>query len=221
MKEEDFLTPKKVPARNEIEDLISIYQRKLIDTGAVIVKGVDEPPFELKSGAKSRIYADHALIGTDRDAFIGMVAGIYGLTSQEFSEYRVMNVDSKLSAQMVGAYSALFGIEQMVFKGDKLLEAEKGSRQQLTGQADNVAILDDVGTSGRTIIEARNVLPKEATVAAFVGLVREPDSFQEALKTHSISANWVVTLDEMLEENFSTFSPKQQETIRNERGVGK
>ena len=222
MKENKHFETRKVLTA-EFEYLKKTYVEELFKTGAVVVRGQDEEPFKLRSGGESYIYVDHAKVGTSRNGFVAMISSIHYVVSQEVGVIdSVMNVDSKLSAQLTGAYSALFGIDMIVFKGEGLLVAERGTKKQLTGGGESVVILDDVGTSGRTIVEASSILKDSAKVKnifAVVGLVREPKIFRKNLLKENIESFFVVTLDDVLQQNFNRFNSSQKQSILKEREI--
>ena len=204
-------------------DLKSIkerYVKGLIDTKAFLVKDIDDEPFTLRSGKKSCMFLDHSKVASSPEAYKAFINGISYLLREvyEAKDFLLCNVDSKISAQMVGSLAYALDKPQIIFKSKELTAIEKGTQRQLTGDMNwdlPVAIPDDVMTGGdgtaKNVADLiREEFPKIVDIQIFVGFIRDPKP--STYKTH-----YILTRDELLDILWNTFSKRQQEAITKER----
>jgi orotate phosphoribosyltransferase len=204
------------------QDIKEKYVRGLLETNAFIVKPIDEEPFTLRSGKKSYMFLDHARVATSKTAYKAFIDAIAYLLKEahESRDFILCNVDSKISAQMVGSLAYILEKPQIIFKSKELTAVEKGTQKQLTGNLDwslPVAIPDDVMTGGDGTAKKVGDLihesfPKIQDIQIFVGFIRE-------LKESTYKTHYVVTRDELIDIVWNTLSPMQQEAVTKERGL--
>jgi orotate phosphoribosyltransferase len=201
------------------------YLISLRKSGAIRILNPKIKPWRLRSGGLSRIYIDHAKISSESEYYITFLNAINELIPKNKS-FIFCNVDSKISAQMTGTMSYLLKKSQIIFKSDELTRLEKGPMQQFTIPKkifDEVFIIDDVGTSGGTVINVVKLLRKKLIskikVTLFVGLVREPQILIKNLKKNKIELKYLATLDELLLYNWDLFTENEREVITQERRI--
>ena len=194
----------------------------LLKNGAICIRNPEEEPFQLRSGGRSRISINFTAIGCDSDSFSALLKAIAVFLPR--NNFVLCNVDSKISPQMVGALAYALHAPQILYKSDELLLTEKGVMKQISipkSIIDSVFILDDVGTSGSTVIKVskliREILGMNIDITLLIGLVREPEVLLAALKEHNIFYKSIVTLDELLTMHWKSFSISQQNAILMER----
>lgn len=194
----------------------------LLETNAFIVKSISEEPFTKRNGQKSYMFLDHSKAALSPRAYKAFIDAIQHLLEQKYkeAEFILCNVDSKISAQMVGSVAYNLDKPQIIYKSSELVAVEKGTQQQLTGDENwdmPVAILDDVMTGGDGT--AKNVgdlvsstFPKIRDVQIFVGFIRNPA--KSTYQTH-----YVLTRDELLDIIWDKLSEEQKEAVNKERGL--
>jgi len=199
------------------------YCNFLYKNKSLCIRNPEEEPYHLRSGGRSRMYIDHAKIGCDSASFSAFVQAIGELLPKN-KPFTLCNVDSKISAQMVGALAYSLIVPQIIYKSDEMVRLEKGPMQQLavpSGKVQSVFILDDVGTTGATVINVakliRNKLGERVPITLLVGLVRDPNIFTEKLKKYSITYRHIITLDELLTIHWGSFTDNQKKAILMER----
>jgi orotate phosphoribosyltransferase len=207
----------------DFEEAKKNYCEYLFKNGSICIRGPEEDSFNLRNGGKSRIYIDHAQIGSNSSSFSSFVDAIGRLLPQD-RDFTLCNVDSKISPQLVGALAYSYKVSQIVYKSDEILRLEKGPMQQLTfptNKTSHIFFLDDVGTTGGTVLNVVNLVRKkmgESTpITLLLGIVRDPEILSEKLKKYNISYKSIATLDELLTMHWSSFSASQQKTILMER----
>ena len=202
------------------QDLKKHYVEGLLETNAFLVKSINETPFTLRSGRNSYIFLDHSKVASSPKAYKAFVDVINALLLKVYGDnnFLLCNVDSKISAQMVGSSAYSLEKPQIVFKSAQLTAIEKGTQRQLTGNLDwnmPVAILDDVMTGGDGT--AKNVgdlilttFSKIRDIQIFVGFVRE-------LKESTYKTHYALTRDELLDIIWEKLSPEQKQAIEKEK----
>lgn len=195
------------------------YIQGLLETNAFIIKSIDEEPFTLRSGAKSYLFLDHSRVATSATAYRAYIDAMAGLLQDMYGEedFVLCNVDSKISAQMVGSLAYILNKPQIIFKSKALTEVEKGTRKELTGNYawdGHIAIIDDVATGGDGT--AKNVadlvktnFPKSSDIQIFVGFVRE-------IKKSTYKMNHVVTRTELIQLVWDQLSEGQKKAVEKE-----
>lgn len=196
------------------------YINGLLETKAILVKSIDEEPFTLRSGRKSYMFFDHSKLAVSPIGYKAFIDAIQYLLQKtyETKSYILCNVDSKISAQMVGSVAYNLEKPQIIYKSNALVAVEKGPQRQMTGDPDwnmPVALLDDVATGsdgtakgvGDLII---NTFPKIKDVQIFVGFIRE-------VKPTTYKMHYLITQKELLDIVWPSLSPKQQQAVEKER----
>lgn len=195
------------------------YVEGLLETNAFLVKSINEEPFTLRSGRKSYLFLDHSKVASSPKAYKAFIDIIMHLLTETYGDknFILCNVDSKISAQMVGAAAYLLQKTQIIFKSKALTTIEKGTERQLTGDETwdkPVVLLDDVTTGGDGT--AKNVgdlilktFPKIKDIQIFVGFIRNPKP--TTFKTH-----YALTRDELLEMVGDKLSLEQQQAVKKE-----
>lgn len=195
------------------------YVEGLIATNAFIVKSINEEPFTLRSGKKSYIFTDHSRVASSPQAFKAFIEVMQHLVIRTYSKNMLFcNVDSKLSAQMVGAVAYNLNKPQIVYKSKALTAIEKGTTNHLTGDktwTSPVAILDDVasgkdGTAKDVGDLVKEAFPKVNDIQIFVGFIRE-------VHPTTYKTNYVLTRDELLAIVWNKLSAEQQHAVEKER----
>lgn len=204
------------------ETLKQNYVEGLVETKSFLVKSIDEIPFTLRSGKQSYMFLDHSKMASSAKAYKAFVDAIEFLLKQEYGDnnFVLCNVDSKISAQMVGSLAYNLSKPQIIYKSKELTEVEKGPQNQLTGDYKSdlpIAIVDDVMTGGDgtaknvadLVIETFSSIPN---IQIFVGFIREPK--ESTYKTH-----YVLTRDELIDIVWDKLSTDQQKAIEKERAT--
>lgn len=202
------------------DELKQNYVKGLIATNAFIVKSMDDEPFTLRSGRKSYMFTDHSRIAASSEAYKALVDAMQALLIKTYSNnnYILCNVDSKISAQLVGSVAYNLSLPQIIYKSKALTAIEKETARQLTGDQawdKPVAVLDDVATGkdgtakevGDLVLEA---FPKIKDIQIFVGFIREPQK-----TTYKI--NYILTRDELLAIVWETLSEGQRQAVQKEK----
>ncbi len=199
------------------------YVDGLLETKAFLVKSIDEEPFTLRSGKQSYLFLDHSRVASSPTAYKAFIDIMIYLVQQAYAEkeFILCNVDSKISAQMVGSVAYLLNKPQIIFKSKKLTAIEKGTQRQMTGDENwdmPVAILDDVMTGGDGT--AKNVadlvtenFPNIKDIQLFVGFIRN-------IKESTYKTHHVLTRDELIAIVWGQLSSAQKQAVDKERSMG-
>lgn len=192
----------------------------LLATDAFIVKPINEEPFTLRSGKKSYLYTDLTKLAASPKDYKTFIEAMQDLLIKTYSNNGVVlcNVDSKISAQIVGAVAYNLQLPQIVYKSKALTAIEKGTTRQLSGDLTwdmPVAILDDVATGGDGTAKdvgdlVCETFPHIANIQIFVGVVRE-------VKKTTYPINYILTRDELLAIVWDKLSAKQKQAVEKER----
>lgn len=195
------------------------YVQGLLETNAFLVKSIDEKPFTLRSGKQSFMFLDHSLVASSPKAYAAFIDIIIFYLHQIYEDkpFILCNVDSKISAQMVGSVAYQLKKPQIIFKSKALTAIEKGPQQQFRGDVSwdlPVALLDDMMSGGDGT--AKNVadllletFPKIKDVQIFVGFVREK-------KPSTFPTHFALTRDELIEIVWDQLARGQQQAIEKE-----
>lgn len=195
------------------------YIAGLLATNAFIVRSINEEPFTLRSGKQSYMFLDHSKVATDPKAYRAFIDIIGELVYETYGDQPILfcNVDSKISAQMVGSLAYLQNRPQIVYKSKALTAVEKGTQTQLTGDYAwdlPVALLDDVMTGGdgtaKNVADlVKDTFPNVKDIRIFVGFIRSPQ--RSTYKT-----SHVLTRNELLGIVGKSLSPEQQQAVEKE-----
>lgn len=201
------------------QDIKQKYIDGLIATNAFIVKSINEEPFTKRSGQKSYIFLDHSKVASSPKGYRAFIDGIQYLLEQSYgtNDFILCNVDSKISAQMAGSVAYNLDKAQIIYKSSRLVEIEKGTFNQLTGDPEwklPVAILDDVVTGGDGTAKGVGDLihaefPYIKDIQIFVGFTREVA--KNTYKTH-----YILTMDELIHIVWNTLSDEQKQAVEKE-----
>jgi orotate phosphoribosyltransferase len=196
------------------------YIDQLLAAKALLVRSIDEEPFTLRSGRKSCMFFDHSILATRPEGFRAFIDVIMALVLDTFGEQKIVlcNVDSKISAQMVGAVAYNLKLPQIIYKSSSLVAVEKGPSRQMTGDTHwnlPVAILDDVMTGGDGTAKGvgdlvKEAFPKIGDIHIFVGFTR-------VVKPSTYPSHHVITQNELLNQAWDTLTKGQQRAIEKER----
>lgn len=195
------------------------YIKGLLETDAFIIKGIDEEPFTLRSGRKSYMFLDHSKLGRSPNAYRAFIDVINTLLMDIYGDHKITlcNVDSKISAQMVGSLAYIANYPQIIYKSRELVAVEKGTRSALTGNydlTDQIAIIDDVATGGDGTAKGvgdmlQESFPHNTGIRIFVGFVRE-------IQATTYPMHHVVTRTELIQLVWKGLTEKQQQAIDKE-----
>ncbi len=195
------------------------YIQGLLDTNAFIVRSINEDPFTLRSGKKSYMFLDHSKLASSPKAYRAFIDIMGELLYEVYNDrpFVLCNVDSKISAQMVGSLAYLQNKPQIIYKSKALTAVEKGTTTQMTGDYTwdvPVAILDDVMTGGDGTAKSvgdlvKEAFPKVKDIRIFVGFIRDPK--KSTYETHHI-----LTRNELLGIVGKKLSPEQQQAVEKE-----
>jgi orotate phosphoribosyltransferase len=196
------------------------YIQGLLDTKAVLIKSIDEEPFTLRSGRESYMFFDHSKLAILPMAYKAFIDGVQYLLKQTYgdNEFILCNVDSKISAQMVGSVAYNLNKPQIIYKSEAMLAAEKGTQRQMTGESSwdmPVAILDDVSTGKDGTAKGVGDLVKKTfskvnDIQIFVGFIR-------IVGATTYKMHYLITQDELLSLIWKDLTSKQQQAIEKER----
>jgi len=198
------------------------YVKGLLETKAILVKSIKEEPFTLRSGKKSYMFLDHSKLATSPKGYKTFIDTIQYLLDETYKNknFILCNVDSKISAQMVGSVAYNLNKPQIIYKSDALVTVEKGPKRQMTGDPEwdlPVAIPDDVatgsdGTAKRVGDLVKETFPKVEDIHIFVGFIRE-------IKKTTYKMHYIITRKELLDIVWSSLKPEQQQAIEKERNT--
>lgn len=201
------------------QKLKQAYIDGLLETNAFLVKSLDEDPFTLRRGKTSRMFLDHSRVASSSKAYRAFIDVILAKVQEIYGQQEILfcNVDSKISAQIVGSAAYILEKPQIVFKSTALTTIEKGTKTQLTGNETwgmPVAILDDVMTGGDGTAKQVADLVKEkfhhiTDVRIFVGFTRDS-------KKSTYPSYHILTRDELIARVWDTLSTGQQQAIEKE-----
>lgn len=204
-----------------LQELKQKYIEGLVATNAFIVKSINDEPFTKRNGQKSYIFLDHSKVTSSPKAYGSFIDAIRYLLEQAYGtkDFVLCNVDSKISPQMVGSVAYTLSKAQIIYKSSRLVEVEKGTLRQLTGDPEwklPVAILDDVATGGDGTAKGvgdliRTEFPSIQDIQIFVGFTRE--IIESTYKTH-----YILTRDELIDKVWDTLSDEQKQAIDKEVG---
>ena len=195
------------------------YLKALVDTKAFLVRAIDEEPFTLRSGKQSCMFLDHSRLAAYPDAYRAYIDVIAALITDTFGQQQITlcNIDSKISAQMVGSLAYILKLPHIIYKSASLTAIEKGTKTQLTGNYETtspIALVDDVASGGDGTAKkvgdlVQQTFPKVTDIHIFVGFVREiiPSTY----KTHH-----VITRAELLQYVWESLSNKQKQAVEKE-----
>ncbi len=195
------------------------YIQGLLETKAILVRSTNEEPFTLRSGRKSYMFFDHSKLASSPKAYKAFIDTIQYQLNETYKKkhFILCNIDSKISAQMVGSVAYNLLKPQIIYKSDALVAVEKGPKRQLTGDPEwdmPVALLDDVATGGDGTAKGvgdliKETFPKIHDIQIFVGFIREIE--ETTYKMH-----YIVTQKELLDIIWPTLKPEQQQAIEKE-----
>jgi orotate phosphoribosyltransferase len=206
--------------KKSFEQIKSEYIAGLMQTNAFIVRSIEEEPFTLRSGKKSCMFLDHSRVASSPKAYKAFIYGISFLLHKVYGdkEFILCNIDSKISAQMVGSLAYSLDKPQIIFKSTALVAVENGTKKQLTGDLSwnlPVALPDDVMTGGDGTAKnvgdlIRDTFPHIKDIQIFVGFIREP-------KESTYKSHYLITRDELVDHIWSDLSAGQIKAIEIER----
>jgi len=198
------------------------YIQGLLDTKAILIKSIDEEPFTLRSGQKSYMFFDHSKLAISPKGYKAFIDAIQYQLKETYgeNEFILCNVDSKISAQMVGSVAYNLNKPQIIYKSQALVAIEKGPQRAMTGDSTwnfPVAILDDVATGKDGTAKGVGDLVKEnfnyvTDVQIFVGFIRE-------VQKTTYKMHYLIIQEELLKIIWPDLKPKQQKAIEKELNI--
>lgn len=196
------------------------YIKGLLDTKALLVKSINEEPFTMRNGKKSCMFMDHSRMATSIRAYKAFIDAIQFLLKETYKkdEFILCNVDSKISAQMVGSVAYNLNKLQIIYKSSALTAIEKGTHRQMTGNPTwdlPVAILDDVASGYDATAKgvgdlAKKTFEKIPDIQIFIGYIRE-------IKQTTYKMHYLLTREELVAIVWDDLTPEQQSAIEKER----
>ncbi len=198
------------------------YVDGLIETEAFLVRSINETPFTLRSGKQSCMFLDHSKVTSSAKAYKSFIDVMQYLVHETYGskKYVLCNIDSKISAQMVGSVAYNLDLPQIIYKSQALTSIEKGPMRQMTGNPEwnlPVALLDDVATGRDGTAKdvgdlIKKAFPKIKDIQIFVGFIRE-------VQKTTYKMNYVITRDELIDIVWKKLTSGQQKAIEKERKI--
>lgn len=227
-----------VEQKSRLTKTIDMYTTSLIETGAV-----KTGRFELKNRAPdgspvySGVYVDHGdmITGTESrgryyDANIAYIEEMFAK-----DHIVLVNAVSKSGPHTAGALSDRLNIDQVTVLSEDITVAERGTNRAVRlppkiQPGSLFLIEDDVGTSGKSIITAKEQTIealrrqrgmsdeeiKNLRFAALVGLARNPEKLKENLAKEGIEAHSLTNLHDVLVKMWPTTSAEQRAMLKSE-----
>ena len=196
------------------------YIKGLLETNAFLIKSIHDTPFTLRSGRKSYLFLDHSRVATSPKAYTAFINAVKYKILEVYGEndFLLCNVDSKISAQMVGSLAYILEKPQIVYKSKELTTVEKGTQNQLTGNLQwnlRASLVDDVMTGGdgtaKNVAELiQSTFHNIKDIQIFVGFTRE-------VKKSTYKTHYVLTRDELIDIVWNKLSKEQQLAVEKER----
>ena len=229
------MSEKLLPLETEQISLKEAYVEALFASGAVKIAPDGEHKFKMRNGGESWIYIDHGDTicspETNKPFIAVLIHECDKLGTAENSA--IVNIDSKSSPQTTGAIAAMAGYKQIAVLPDQVQQAEKGTKRKLRipknlDGVKQLIFIDDVMTSGETVIEVAKLVREElvkiigqekASDIQFhlvVGLARNPKKAVQRLKEAGIESHWTVELNEIIKKMWSRLTSAQQEGLAKE-----
>src|SRR6266404_2654154 len=117
----------------DFQSLKQNYINGLLATKAILIKSIDEEPFTLRSGRKSYMFFDHSKLAVSPKGYKAFIDATQFLLKETYNakDFVLCNVDSKLSAQMVGSVAYNLEKPQIIYKSQALMKVEKGTQRQM------------------------------------------------------------------------------------------
>mgnify|MGYP001054360732 CR=1 FL=1 len=197
--------------RRELSELTRRYARAVYESGALLIR---EEPFTLRSGRKSHLYINHREF-LSSSANIRLMAELYQeLLRIHVGECTVAAVDSIMSPVLCGAITILGGENVVSVRPTKL---EHGTEEQVYGSVSGrVAMIDDMTSSGGTILAAAKVLRARGHEVshAIVSVVRDK-SLEGVFAAEGLSLAYVATLPQLAAE-VPTLTARERELLSRE-----
>lgn len=169
------------------------YARAVYDSEALLIR---REPFQLRSGKNSHLYINHREF-LSSSGHIQLMAQLYQeLIRQHVGACTVAAVESVMSPILCGAVTVYGGQNVVSVRSKKL---EHGTQEQIYGAVSGrVAVVDDMTSTGGTILQATEVLRNEGheVTHAVVSVVRDP-SLAETFAASGLQLLYVATLAEL------------------------
>ena len=201
------------------EQLKQQYVDALLHTKAFLIKSLEEEPFTLRSGKKSYMFLDHSRLAADPEAFRSFVNVMAAQIGDTFGTEPIVlcNVDSKISAQLVGSVAYNLKLPQIIYKSKQLTDVEKGTAKQMTGDetwAMPAVILDDVMTGGDGTAKGvgdliKETFPKIPNIHIFVGFTRD-------IARSTYPSHHILTRNELINIVWDSLSAGQRTAVQKE-----
>jgi orotate phosphoribosyltransferase len=183
------------------------YVEGVYSTGSLLIR---KEPFKLKSGKQSHVYLNHNNF-LMRSEYLKLVSELYThCVTSLVSDYSLGVVDSIMSPIIVGAMSVTSTADIVVVRSQAM---QHGVQDSVFGELrGEVVLIDDMTSSGGTIIEATIKLRERGGVVRYAIVSASRDqSAREALKKHDITLISLLSFEQI----FELLEPRLTEEERN------
>lgn len=184
---------------NDNVDSTKLYRRRQLVGMLYALKSIKRGKFKLSSGKESEHYFDGRLAALDPETLNLMVPQIAEIVS-EYTFDSIGCMEGPGSVSILGALLLGYGLRRTnkPITGFVIRKQAKahGTEKLLEGYCgSNPIIIDDVATSGNSIIHAVENMPHKPTVA--VVLLDRGEGATEMLKTRGIELRSVLTMADL------------------------
>lgn len=188
----------------------AIYKEK-----ALLIKS---EPFDLRSGKKSHVYLNHREMLT-KGKYLDLFSDWYfELITRHTKEFKLGCIDEVVSSLLTGAMAQKHQ-KDVVFTFTNPLWF--GTKDDLYGEpAGEIVLIDDVTSSGGTLIEAAKKIRKRGGSVnyALVAAVRD-DTPRKALAKVKIKLLYIATYKELVNLLMDALTTEERNLIESEKGL--
>lgn len=180
-------------------DHVALYRKRQLVGMMYALKAVKKGNFKLSSGKESEFYVDGRLAALDPET-LALVAPQMGQIISEYQFDSVGCMEGPGSTTLLGALLIGYGMNRMNMPVSGFVVRKQakahGTGRMLEGVCGNSPILiDDVATSGKSIIHAAQNMPVKPVVAVVI-LDRE-EGAKEVLLEMGITLRSILTLKDL------------------------
>ena len=205
------------------------YIDALFETNAVKIAKDPDALFVTRNGGESWIYVDHGDLIADKKGNQAFINALREIVEPQFSQDKtvLLNVLSKASAQTTGAIAYACGYSQIPFQSEEVKDLERGTLRMFRlpnmDKVTHLVIIDDVLTTGQTIVETMDILKKHSSlditklsIHAVVGLARKPKQSTQNLQKVHITPHWLTSLTAIIHATWPSLTEKQKVGLKQE-----
>ena len=189
------------------------YVEAIYQTRSLLIR---EEPIDLKSGRKSHVYLNHNNFLV-QSRYLNVVADLYiGEIDTLRANYQIGVVSSIMSPIIAGAISARRIADLVVLNS---LRGAHGVKDETFGNlAKEVVLIDDMTSSGATIIEAASVIREQGGVVSLAVVSASRDNTaKDNLAKHGIDLVSLLTFDQIFDLLAPRLSKEELKLIQIER----